>query len=174
MAILKSLVSVAWADGHVAEEEREVIEALLQAFDASPAETQIIRDYAAEPKSLDDVPVTDLSSDDRRVLLQHAVLLSYIDGEQHETELQMLKDLSTKLRIPEGERDDLMKAAGERAKSFLNLLLDGGRSAVSPRPSAVSQTGGARSGRVSRGALVDAGRGWPAGALPPGRGLAEG
>ena len=31
-AILKSLVSVAWADGRVSDEETEILEALLQSF----------------------------------------------------------------------------------------------------------------------------------------------
>ena len=34
-AILKSLVSVAWADGRVTSEETDIIEALLQAFEAT-------------------------------------------------------------------------------------------------------------------------------------------
>lgn len=122
MAILKSLVVVAWADGSVAEEEKEVIEALLQSFDATPVDAEVVRQYAIEPKTLDDIPLTDLSADDRRVLLQHAVLLTFIDGEQHEKERQLLEDLSQHLRISEPERGELIKAAAERAKSFLNLL----------------------------------------------------
>jgi uncharacterized membrane protein YebE (DUF533 family) len=80
LALVKGLVSVAWADGRVAEEETEVIEALLQAFDASPSEAREIRKYAEQPRTIDEIPVTDLSFDDRRLLLQHAVLLTFIDG----------------------------------------------------------------------------------------------
>lgn len=122
MAILKSLVCVAWADGRVAEEETEVIEALLQAFGANEIESQMIRDYAAQKKTLADIPLTDLSADDRRVLLQHAVLLTFIDGEQSDDEKKFLNDLAAELRIPEQERDELLAAAAERAKSFLSLL----------------------------------------------------
>ena len=35
-AILKSLVTVAWADGRVTSEETDIIEAILQAFEATP------------------------------------------------------------------------------------------------------------------------------------------
>ncbi|MEZ4223978.1 MAG: DUF533 domain-containing protein [Polyangiaceae bacterium] len=122
LAILKSLVSVAWADGHVAEEEKEVIEALLDAFEATPSEVAEVRKYAEQPRTIEDVPLTDLSYDDRRVLLQHAVLLTYIDGEQHEKEKELLDELCERLRIPAQEARSLMDAAGERAKSFLNLL----------------------------------------------------
>lgn len=122
MAILKGLVSVAWADGRVAEEEMEVIEALLDAFEASPSEAVEVRNYAAIERSLDDIPLTDLSADDRRVLLQHAVLLTYIDGEQHDKEKELLDRLCERLRIPAVEARGIMEAAEQRAKSFLNLL----------------------------------------------------
>ena len=121
MAILKGLVSVAWADGHVADEEKEVIEALLQAFNATPSESQEVRQYAEEPKKLEDIPLTELSYDDRRVLLQHAVLLTYIDGEQHETEKELIERLCHRLNIPAVEATSLIAAAEQRAKSFLNL-----------------------------------------------------
>jgi uncharacterized tellurite resistance protein B-like protein len=122
LAILKGLVSVAWADGRVAEEELEVIEALLDAFEASPSESAEIRKYAASPRTIDDVPLTDLSYDDRRVLLQHAVLLTFIDGQQHDKERKILEDLCERLRIPTLEAKGIIDAASERAKNFLNLL----------------------------------------------------
>jgi uncharacterized tellurite resistance protein B-like protein len=122
LAILKGLVSVAWADDRIAEEELEVIEALLDAFGASASEAVEVRTYAKVKRTLDDVPLTDLSHDDRRVLLQHAVLLTYIDGEQHETEKKLLEELCERLRIPAMEAKGLMDTAGERAKNFLNLL----------------------------------------------------
>ncbi len=122
LAILKGLVSVAWADGRVADEEKEVIEALLQAFEASPSEIAEVRKYAETHRSLDDIPLTDLSYDDRRVLLQHAVLLTYIDGEQHEKEKKLIEELCEKLRIPGVEAKGLIAAAEERAKKFLGLL----------------------------------------------------
>ena len=122
LAILKGLVSVAWADGRVADEEKEVIEALLQAFEATPSEAAEVRSYAKTERSLDDIPLTDLSFDDRRVLLQHAVLLTYIDGEQHDKEKQVLEALCERLRIPGVEAKGLIAAAEERAKKFLNLL----------------------------------------------------
>lgn len=122
MAILKGLVSVAWADGRVAEEEMEVIEALLQAFDASPSEAAEVRGYAKSQRSLDDIPITDLSYDDRRVLLQHAVMLTFIDGEQAESERELLDKLCDRLRIPAVEAKGLIAAAEQRAKNYLKLL----------------------------------------------------
>lgn len=122
MAIVKSLVSVAWADGVFADEEREMVEALISAFEATEEEAKHIRDYAAEKRSLDDIPLSDLSTDDRRVLVQHAVLLTYVDGEQAESERQFIGALCERLRIPADEAQALVGAAEARAKRFLNLL----------------------------------------------------
>jgi tellurite resistance protein len=121
-AILKSLVSVAWADGRVTHEESEVLEALLQAFEAQPDEIAELREYAKTPRTLADIPVTELSADDRRTLLQHAVLISFIDGEQAPEEKKLLGELCEKLRIPAEEVPGLMAAAEGRAKKFLDVL----------------------------------------------------
>ena len=122
MAIVKSLVSVAWADGVYAAEEREMVEALIAAFDANDDEAKIIRDYAADKKTIDDVPVSDLSADDRRILIQHAVLLTFVDGKQEEVEKAFIGTLCDKLRIPGDEAKGLVEAAEGHAKRFLNLL----------------------------------------------------
>src|SRR5688572_16679647 len=103
MAIVKSLVSVAWADGEYAEVERETVEALISAFEANEQEAKEIRSWAAQKKTLDDIPITDLSADDRRVLLQHAVLISFVDGEQHASEKAFIEGLCKKLRIGDDE-----------------------------------------------------------------------
>lgn len=122
MAIVKSLVSVAWADGIFADEERDMLDALIAAFEATDEEAATIRAYAKDPKTLDDIPLSDLSTDDRRVLLQHAVLLTYVDGEQNESERAFIESLAEKLRIPQNEALPLITNAADRAKRFLNLL----------------------------------------------------
>jgi uncharacterized membrane protein YebE (DUF533 family) len=122
LAIVKALVSVAWADGHIAAEEMEVIDGLLAAFNATPSEVGEVRDFAKQPRGIDDIAVTDLSFDDRRILLQHAVLLTYIDGHQDEKERELLDQLCEKLRIPSTEATGIIAAAEQRAKGFLELL----------------------------------------------------
>ncbi len=121
-AIVKALVPVAWADGVFAEREKEMLDALLDAYDASDAEKGEMRTYAAEKKNLEDINLQDLSGDDRRVLLQHAVLLTFADGDQSTDEVDFLVKLADVLRIPQSEAKALMDAGAERAKRFLNLL----------------------------------------------------
>jgi tellurite resistance protein len=122
MAILKGLVAVAWADGRVAGEEAEVIEALLQAFGAAPSEAFEVRSFSKEPRTLADIPIHDLSADDRRTLLQHAVLLTFVDGTQHDKERKLVDELCEVLRIPTVESRGIVSAAEERAKGLLGLL----------------------------------------------------
>ena len=121
-AMVKSLVAVAWADGRMDGEETEVIEALLSAFEIEGADADQIRDYAKQPRTLDDVALTDLYASDRRLLLQHAVILTYIDGQQSETERKVIADLVERLHLPPAEAKVLLEASENRAKRLLDLL----------------------------------------------------
>ena len=122
LAVVKGLVSVAWADGHVSSEETEVLEALLEAFQALPSEAHELRKFAQTPRSLADVPIHELGFAARRQLLQHAVLLSYVDGKQDEKEKTLIGELVQALEIPPLEARDLVRDSEERAKSLLKLL----------------------------------------------------
>jgi tellurite resistance protein len=121
-AMLKSLVAVAWADGRVDGAESEVIEALVSSFELDAAGADKIREFAKTPRTLDDVPLSDLSAGDRRLLLQYAVILTYIDGHQSEKEKQVLDELVRRLRIPADEAEAIMRAADERARRLISLL----------------------------------------------------
>jgi tellurite resistance protein len=121
-AILQSLVSVAWADGKFEDREREMLEALIETFGASDDEAKEIRDYASESKSLEDIPLNELSFDDRRLLMNHAVVLSWVDGEQADSEKDFLTKLCGKLNIPDKESKELMQVANSRAQNLLELL----------------------------------------------------
>jgi tellurite resistance protein len=122
LAVVKGLVSVAWADGQVSSEETEVLEALLEAFHALPSEAHELRKFAQTPRSLADVPVHELGFAARRQLLQHAVLLSFVDGKQDEKEKALLEQLVQALEIPALEARDLVRDSEERAKALLKLL----------------------------------------------------
>ncbi len=118
-AMLKSLVAVAWADGRFADEEREMLDALLNGFDANEAEATEMRKFAETPRLLTDIPLTDLSSDDRRLLLNHAVVLTYIDGEQSDAERAMIDTLVKQLGIWADEADEIITSASKRAQRLL-------------------------------------------------------
>lgn len=121
-AMLKSLVAVAWADGKADAEELEVIEALLSAFDVHGADAEMIRTYAKTKHTLDDVPLAELSADDRRLLLQHAMIVTYVDGKHTDDERATIEELVKKLRIPDAEAKDLIDSSEARAKRLLEFL----------------------------------------------------
>ncbi len=122
LAIVKALVPVAWADDEFAEREKETLEALLDVYGATAEEKASLREYAKEKRTLEDIDLRDLSADDRRVLLQHAVLLSFADGDQSDRERAFLDRLVAKLKIPRADADEMMKSAAERAERLLDLL----------------------------------------------------
>jgi uncharacterized membrane protein YebE (DUF533 family) len=122
MAIVRALVPVAWADGVFADKEKETIEALLDAYSASDAERKSIHDYAAQKRTIDDIDLQELSADDRRVLLQHAVLLCFVDNDFSDDEQKFVHDLADRLKIPAQEAKEVIFSAAERAKRLLKLL----------------------------------------------------
>ena len=119
---LKLLVALAWADGRVDEEEMEVVEAMLDAYGADGDEAQEIRDWAGEKRSLDEVDVSGMDMNDLTAVLQHAVLLTYIDGEQSETEVKLLKDFIAKLGLSMDEAEPILMAAEHFTKQLLHEL----------------------------------------------------
>jgi tellurite resistance protein len=122
LAIVRGLIPVAWADGVFAATEREMLDAILDAYGASDTEREIIHEYAVQRRTLDDIDLQELSADDRRVLFQHAVLLTFADGDQSSDEAALLSALASKLRIPEDEARGLQTAGAERAKKYLHLI----------------------------------------------------
>lgn len=122
VAMLKGLVAVAWADGEFADAEQQALEGLLAAFGATDDEAKDLKEYAKTPRKLEDIPLKELSADDRRMLFSHAVLLTWVDGNQHEKEKEFLDALAKHLRLTDNERSTIETASSERAKKYLKLL----------------------------------------------------
>jgi uncharacterized tellurite resistance protein B-like protein len=121
-ALIQALVPVAWADGDFADKEKEMLDAILDAYEASADDKKRLQEYAKERRTLDDINLQDLSAGSRRVLLQHAVLLSFADGVQHPAESTMIGELATRLKIPAEEAKAVIAEAEERARKNLKLL----------------------------------------------------
>ncbi len=122
LAIVRSLVPVAWADGTFETTEKEMLSALLDAYGASESERTEMLAYASEKRGLDDIDLQELSAGDRRLLLQHAVLMTFADGKQAAEEVAILAELAKRLRIPDDEAKTVVAGATERAKHNLKLL----------------------------------------------------
>ena len=118
-AILQGLVCVAWADGEFEESEGELLDALLDGYKATDDEKSELKEYAKTKRGLDDIPLNELSFGDRRNLFNHAVVLTWIDGEQHETEVKFFEELRLQLHIAEDEAKEISSIATARAQELL-------------------------------------------------------
>lgn len=103
MNIVQSLVAVAWADGRFEDSETSVVEGLLVGFDATPEEERAIFEYARTRRTLDEIPVEELSPADRELLLGNATLLTLVDGEQSVAEKTLLWELAERLGIAKAD-----------------------------------------------------------------------
>ncbi len=121
-AMVKSLIAVAWADGKVEDEETEVIDALISAFGLEGEDADTMREFAKTPRTLEEIPLTELSLHDRRMLLQHAVIVTFIDGEQSPDELALLDELQNRLHLEAAEATELREMATARAQRLLQLM----------------------------------------------------
>lgn len=115
LAIVKGLAAVAWADGKVSSQEHQVIDALLEAYHATPSEAVEVRHFAATPRTLRDIELHELGLDDRRVLLHHAVLLTFADGEQHQKEKELIDELVAQLRLAPLDAERVIASAEQHA-----------------------------------------------------------
>lgn len=123
--IVKSLVAVAWADGKMAAPETSVIEGLLCGFDASEAEEREILDYARSRRTLTtDIPLADLTGDDREILLANAALLTHADGEQSEHEAALLDQLASILGFSDAEKQEILASVADGAMRLGSGALD--------------------------------------------------
>ena len=114
---IQALIAVAWADGRVGDDEKEVIETLLDAYGLSPEEADKIRAWAGNRRTLENLDLAGLEDVDRVLLLQQAVFVTYIDGVQTDKELEILRELGRKLGLENSRATELIQATTTRAKA---------------------------------------------------------
>ena len=123
LAIVKALVSVAWADGVFAERERAMLDALLDAYGAGAGgprrRLRVRRDSGARS-------TTSIRRSSRptiaAILLQHAVLLTFADGDQSTGGDRPARRALGEASHPGARGAALLDAGAERAKKSLHLL----------------------------------------------------
>ncbi len=114
--IVRSLVAVAWADGKMEEPESNVIEGLLCGFDASPEEEAELTEWAQTRRSLEaDIPLAELGTEDRELLLANAALLTQVDGEVSASETELLERLIQLLGFEREEADAILSSVADGA-----------------------------------------------------------
>ena len=114
---IKTLIAVAWADGRVGDDEKEVIETVVDAYGLADDEADKIRAWAGTRRTLDQIDLKGLEEVDRILLLQQAVFVTYIDGVQTDKELELLFDLGQRLGLENSRATELIKSTTARAKA---------------------------------------------------------
>ncbi len=124
--IVKSLVAVAWADGKLEQPESGVIEGMLCGFDATEDEETEILEYAKQRRTLDeDIPLGEMGREDRELLLANAALLTHADGEQSDSESELLERLTKLLGFTSEEAQPILASVADGALQLgSNVLLD--------------------------------------------------
>ena len=123
--IVKSLIAVAWADGKLEQPESGVIEGLLCGFDASEDEEAELLEYARTPRTLEaDIPLDQMSQDDRELLLANAALLAQADGDESVSELALLSKLSSILGFAPERAQEIIESAGDGALNLSSRSLE--------------------------------------------------
>ncbi len=122
--IVKSLIAVAWADGQMENAEASVVEGLLVGFDASAEEEKTLLEWAKTPRSLDkDIPVADMTEEDRELLLANAALLVLSDGVQTDEETKALAELVRILGLKDAEAKKIIEGSKDGALSLSSRSL---------------------------------------------------
>jgi tellurite resistance protein len=122
--IVKSLIAVAWADGQMESSEASVVEGLLVGFDATEEEENELLEWAKTPRSLDkDIPLDELTDEDRELLLANAALLTMADGKQTDDETKALGQLVAILKIDVKEAKTIIAGAADGALSLSSRSL---------------------------------------------------
>lgn len=125
--IVRALIAVAWADGRMEDSESSVVEGLLVGFDASPAEEKELLEYAKTPRTLDqDIPLLELSEEERELLLANASLLAQADGVETADEASVLADLIRLLGFSDEKAQLILAESTDGALSLSSRALSRG------------------------------------------------
>jgi len=123
--IVKSLIAVAWADGKLEDPESGVIEGLLCGFDASDQEEAELLEYARTPRTLEaDIPLAQLTDEDRELLLANAALLAQADGDKSVAESQVLDKLTQILEFDSERALAIIQSASDGALNLSSRSLE--------------------------------------------------
>ena len=114
ISILKSILSVAWADGDFEDREKALMEEILAAFGADHTEQseRVLDTDGADTPDLSTVLTTE---DERYYCYQQAAKMSYADGVLVPAEREILDSLRKSLKLSE----EAAKQAEETAREIM-------------------------------------------------------
>jgi uncharacterized membrane protein YebE (DUF533 family) len=100
------LICVAAADGDLVREESAAIEAAMGRAMIRPNRRELMRPWLVEPPNLDDL-LENISEDALRVTLRDSLIIAAVDGDYHESEIDIIKKISNASGITSNELESL-------------------------------------------------------------------
>lgn len=120
--ILQGVLFMELADGELHPDEKDLIQVIAERFDLSEEElAEAIGD--ARSLSVDDIRRS-LDHDDRKTVVQYAVMAAYADGEMDEKEEQFLHTLEKRLGMNSEDVRELESLGRELAKAVKKRPID--------------------------------------------------
>lgn len=107
IAVIKGLIQVMWADGELAEAEREMLGSILVNMGCSPEELQEIAGMLKEPPSVDTLLKDLPDKESRRDVIKIVYAMALADDDYAESEDAFIKKLAAKLKITPKELEEL-------------------------------------------------------------------
>ena len=108
--LLKTLVALAWADGSLATGELEWIEKVMEQLQVPAEQRQQLLEGAPPLPSESELQEALPEGDDRETFLRFLLSVSLEDGETTLDELDLLRDLSSKLGVSGDDLEEMRQS----------------------------------------------------------------
>lgn len=102
------LICVAAADGDLVREESAAIEAAMGRAMIRPNRRELMRPWLAEPPEITKL-LGEMSDEAKRVVLRDSLIVAAVDGDYHETEIQVIKKIANAAGVNTKKLESLME-----------------------------------------------------------------
>lgn len=99
LTLIRTWAAVAWADGKIADAEREALKRLIDGAELTASDRELANGFLAAPVELSEVGVDGLSPDSRRGIYKAACRMAVVDREVADSERALLVRLRDTLHI---------------------------------------------------------------------------
>jgi uncharacterized membrane protein YebE (DUF533 family) len=108
---LALLITMAWADGHLDDQEKEGVRAAASVFNLTKELRERLEELLSKPVGLDELLVDELSARDKAFAYVAAAWLSGVDQDVHVKEQELLEKLGLVLGFTAERRQELGRIA---------------------------------------------------------------
>lgn len=120
--IIKSLASMAWADGQVTDEERALLFAVCLQLGASEQEVEELEEALGKPsdvaESVAELKIALPDKESRTNVMRVLLTMSMIDGVISFSEFELIEKISTELGLNSEELEELREDALKAAQAY--------------------------------------------------------